>query len=70
MSDRDALVAELVIDAIPNWAVLVVRLNGLIAGQLGVPDADVLCLHTLGHHGPMTPGALAKHVNLLSLIHI
>lgn len=64
MSDRDALVAELVNDAIPSWAVLVVRLNGLVAGQLGVPDADVLCLHTLGHHGPMTPGALAKHVNL------
>jgi DNA-binding MarR family transcriptional regulator len=62
--DRDALVGDLITGAIPAWAVLVVRLNSVIAGKLGVTDTDVLCLHVLGQHGPMTPGALAKHVNL------
>ncbi|WP_329080509.1 MarR family winged helix-turn-helix transcriptional regulator [Streptosporangium sp. NBC_01469] len=62
--DREALLAELVGDAIPAWAIQVVRLNNVVAGRLGVTDTDVQCLHVLGHHGPTTPSVLAKHVNL------
>ncbi|MEU4516269.1 MarR family transcriptional regulator [Nonomuraea wenchangensis] len=63
-SEREALLAELVGDAIPGWAILVVQLNNLVAGRLKVTDTDVQCLHVLGRHGPTTPGVLAKHVNL------
>ncbi|MGN9841305.1 MarR family winged helix-turn-helix transcriptional regulator [Nonomuraea sp. H19] len=63
-SDREALLAELIGDAVPGWAILVVQLNNVVANRLGVIDTDVQCLHVLGRHGPTTPGVLAKHVNL------
>ncbi|MER5625279.1 MarR family transcriptional regulator [Streptosporangium sp. NPDC002544] len=62
--DREALLAELIGDAVPRWAILVVQLNNVVANRLGVIDTDVQCLHVLGHHGPATPSVLAKHVNL------
>lgn len=55
---------ELIGEAIPSWAILVVQLNNVVAAQLGVIDTDVQCLHVLNLHGPSTPGELAKHVNL------
>ncbi|WP_063780561.1 MarR family winged helix-turn-helix transcriptional regulator [Nonomuraea sp. SBT364] len=64
MKERQALVAELVKDAIPVWAIAVVRLNKVVADRLGVAESDVQCLHVLGRRGPATPGALAKEVNL------
>ncbi|SEG97823.1 DNA-binding transcriptional regulator, MarR family [Nonomuraea solani] len=64
MTDREALIAELVGVAVPGWAILVVQLNNVVAERLGVTDTDVQCLHVLGRHGPATPGVLAKHVNL------
>lgn len=62
--DREALLAELIGDAVPGWAILVVQLNNVVANRLGVTDTDVQCLHVLGRHGPTTPSVLAKHVNL------
>ncbi|WP_336211873.1 MarR family winged helix-turn-helix transcriptional regulator [Nonomuraea sp. LPB2021202275-12-8] len=62
--DREALLAEIVGDTVPGWAILVVQLNNVVAERLGVTDTDVQCLHVLGRHGPATPSALAKHVNL------
>ncbi|MFC9970948.1 MarR family winged helix-turn-helix transcriptional regulator [Spirillospora sp. NPDC127200] len=62
--EREALLTELTLDAVPAWAILVVQLNSVVAGRLGVTDTDVQCLHALGRHGPATPGALAKYVNL------
>ncbi|TDC91405.1 MarR family transcriptional regulator [Actinomadura sp. 7K507] len=62
--EREALLAELIHDAVPGWAILVVQLNNVVADRLGVTDTDVQCLHVLGRHGPATPSALAKHVNL------
>jgi DNA-binding MarR family transcriptional regulator len=62
--DREALVAEIVGDAVPSWAILVVQLNNVVAGRLGVIDTDVQCLHVLDRHGPTTPSVLAKQVNL------
>ena len=53
---REALLAEITRDAIPEWAILVVQLNNVVA--------DRQCLHVLGRHGPTTPGVLAEHVNL------
>ncbi|MGW4798132.1 MarR family winged helix-turn-helix transcriptional regulator [Nonomuraea sp. NPDC004297] len=62
--DREALLAAIIGDAVPGWAILVVQLNNIVADRLGVTDTDVQCLHVLGRHGPQTPGVLAKHVNL------
>ncbi|MGI5170942.1 MarR family winged helix-turn-helix transcriptional regulator [Spirillospora sp. CA-253888] len=62
--EREALLTGLTRDAIPAWAILVVQLNNVVADRLGVTDTDVQCLHALDRHGPATPGALAKHVNL------
>ncbi|GAA2397572.1 MarR family winged helix-turn-helix transcriptional regulator [Nonomuraea africana] len=62
--EREALLDELTRDAVPGWAILVVQLNSVVAGRLGVTDTDVQCLHVLGRHGPATPSVLAKHVNL------
>ncbi|MEV0616317.1 MarR family transcriptional regulator [Nonomuraea sp. NPDC050404] len=62
--DRQGLVDELVGVAVPGYAILVVQLNNVVATQLGVTDTDVQCLHALDRYGPMTPGALAKRVNL------
>lgn len=64
MTKREALLAEVTSDVVPGWAILVVQLNSLVAGRLGVTDTDVQCLHVLGRHGPSTPSVLAKHVNL------
>jgi DNA-binding MarR family transcriptional regulator len=61
---RKAVEGELVGDAIPEWGILVVQLNNVVAVQLGVTDTDVQCLHALDVHGPATPGELAKRVNL------
>ncbi|MEV4220730.1 MarR family transcriptional regulator [Nonomuraea sp. NPDC049725] len=62
--ERQALVAELVKNAIPAWAIAVVRLNKAVADRLGVAESDVQCLHVLDRLGPATPGALAKQVGL------
>ncbi|QIS20465.1 MarR family winged helix-turn-helix transcriptional regulator [Nocardia terpenica] len=61
---RDDLIAELVTDAIPGYAIRVVQLNSAVATRLGVTDTDVQCLHALDRYGPATPGVLAKRVNL------
>ncbi|WP_043635303.1 MarR family winged helix-turn-helix transcriptional regulator [Nonomuraea candida] len=63
---RQDLLDELVKEAIPTYAILVVRLNRVVADRLGVAETDVQCLHVLDRHGPATPGVLAKHVNLTS----
>lgn len=62
--EKEALVAEIIGDAVPSWAILVVQLNNVVAGRLGVIDTDVQCLHVLDRHGPTTPSVLAKQVNL------
>ncbi|WP_106400669.1 MarR family winged helix-turn-helix transcriptional regulator [Actinocorallia populi] len=64
VAGREALSSEILHSAIPGWAILVVRLNKVVADRLGVADVDVQCLHVLDHHGPATPSALARHVNL------
>lgn len=61
---RNARLDQLLTEAIPNWAILVVQLNNLVAERLGVTDTDVQCLHVLGQHGPTTPSVLAQYVNL------
>jgi DNA-binding MarR family transcriptional regulator len=61
---RDALVDELTADAVPGWAIAVVRLNNVVAARLGLTDTDVQCLHVLDRHGPAAPGVLAGQVNL------
>ncbi|MFE3454254.1 MarR family winged helix-turn-helix transcriptional regulator [Nonomuraea sp. NPDC059194] len=61
---RQALLAEMLKDAVPSWAIQVVRLNKVVADRLGVAEADVQCLHVLDRYGPATPGALAKRVGL------
>ncbi|WP_198406819.1 MarR family winged helix-turn-helix transcriptional regulator [Nocardia terpenica] len=61
---RADLIAELVTDAIPGYAIRVVQLNSVVATRLGVTDTDVQCLHALDRYGPATPGVLAKRVNL------
>ncbi|MEV0386297.1 MarR family transcriptional regulator [Nonomuraea sp. NPDC050643] len=63
-NERESLVTELTKSAIPGWAILVVRLNRVVAERLGVAETDVQCLHVLDRHGPATPGTLAKHVKL------
>ncbi|WP_086829836.1 MarR family winged helix-turn-helix transcriptional regulator [Allokutzneria sp. NRRL B-24872] len=63
MTKKDELIGEL-IDAMPDWTVALVQLNGLIADRMGVVSTDLHCLHALNHHGPATPGVLAERVGL------
>lgn len=52
------------IDALPDWVTLLIRLNGLIAERMGVVVSDFHCLHVLQQDGPATAGALAERVGL------
>lgn len=63
MGRRDELVDE-VVQAIPEWQVLVVQFNDAVARSLGVSASDLQALFVLSRTGPGTPGTLARHIGL------
>lgn len=63
--DREARVTQ-VVEGMAAWTVLVVRYNGMVAERMGVTASELQCLYALAHHGPATPGTLARWVNLTS----
>lgn len=63
MDGRDELSDE-VVQAIPEWQVLVVQYNDAIARRLGVSTSDLQALFVLSRNGPSTPGTLAQHIGL------
>lgn len=52
------------IGAITDWVQQLVRMNTLVATELGLIPTDLHCLHVLQQDGPMTTGRLGEHVGL------
>ncbi|MFI9505142.1 MarR family winged helix-turn-helix transcriptional regulator [Nocardia sp. NPDC052566] len=52
------------LELLPDWIQQLIRINSLIAAQMGVVMTDFHCLHVLQQGGPTTPGALAARVGL------
>lgn len=61
--DEKPQVSEL-IERLPDWIQQLIRINSLVASQMGVIMTDFHCLHALEQGGPTTPGALAARVGL------
>ncbi|WP_207892957.1 MarR family winged helix-turn-helix transcriptional regulator [Micromonospora sp. MW-13] len=52
------------IGAITDWVQQLIRMNTLVATDLGLIPTDLHCLHVLQQDGPMTTGKLGEHVGL------
>jgi DNA-binding MarR family transcriptional regulator len=60
----ESVTSERVVEALAAWSVRLVQFNGLVADRMGVTATELQCLYELARHGPSTPGALARRVNL------
>jgi DNA-binding MarR family transcriptional regulator len=58
------VLADRVLEVLPDWVNTITQLNGLIAERMGVVASDLDCLHALNRHGPATASVLAKRVGL------
>lgn len=57
--DGQNLLADRIIASMTDLAGALGRMNDLIAQQLGIAQADLLCLHVLNRAGACTAGALS-----------
>ncbi|KAA8887624.1 MarR family transcriptional regulator [Nocardia colli] len=64
MGQQEKPQVNALIELLPDWIQQLIRINSLVATQMGVIMTDFHCLHALQQGGPTTPGALAARVGL------
>lgn len=62
--ESERALADQIIEAMPDWANILVQLNSLIADRMDVVPTDFQCLHVIAHNGPIPVSAVAERVAL------
>lgn len=56
--------SDRLIDTITEWVQQLIRMNALVAADLGLIPTDLHCLHVLRQLGPVTTGRLGEQVGI------